>query len=32
MTLAEFRQHCNEWFGDFAVHVRRLAADRLAVA
>jgi hypothetical protein len=19
MTLAEFRQHCNEWFGDFAV-------------
>ena len=28
MTVAEFRQHCNEWTGDFTVPVRRLGAAR----
>ncbi len=35
MTLAEFRQHCNEWFGDFAVACGDWAAlgpDRLTSA
>ena len=36
MTLAEFRTHCNEWYGDFARELRgdweELGATRLTAA
>jgi hypothetical protein len=35
MTLAEFRQHCNEWFGDFAVQCgdwEQIASPALSAA